>query len=233
MLAGCSTSTRRSRRRASCVSATPSTSRCSPSSTSRASCPVRRRSGAGSSARRQLLYAFAEATVPKITVITRKAYGGAYDVMSSKHIRADFNFAWPTAEIAVMGASGAVKILNRERDRRRPRSGRQGGRTGGRVYRTLRQPIFAAQRGYIDDVIEASETRRAVGRALDALANKRVARPSRRHGNIPYKGLVDAEGPSFDLVRLLDGKTILVTGSPTAGRSPAASRTSCTNTVRG
>jgi acetyl-CoA carboxylase carboxyltransferase component len=133
----------------------------------------------------KLLYAFAEATVPKITVITRKAYGGAYDVMSSKHIRADFNYAWPTAEIAVMGASGAVKILNRREIADAADPDAKAAELAAEYTAHFANPYIAAQRGYIDDVIEASETRRVIGRALDALANKRVTRPSRKHGNIP------------------------------------------------
>jgi acetyl-CoA carboxylase carboxyltransferase component len=133
----------------------------------------------------KLLYAFAEATVPKITVITRKAYGGAYDVMSSKHIRADFNFAWPTAEIAVMGASGAVKILNRREIADAPDPDAKAAELAAEYTDHFANPFIAAQRGYVDDVINASETRRAVSRALDALANKRVERPHRKHGNIP------------------------------------------------
>jgi propionyl-CoA carboxylase beta chain len=133
----------------------------------------------------KLLYAFAEATVPKITIITRKAYGGAYDVMSSKHIRADFNFAWPTAEIAVMGSTGAVAILNRREiaDSADPAATTQ--RLVADYTEHFANPFIAAQRGYVDDVINAGETRRAVSRALDALANKRVERPKRKHGNIP------------------------------------------------
>ncbi|HEV2739780.1 MAG TPA: acyl-CoA carboxylase subunit beta [Candidatus Elarobacter sp.] len=133
----------------------------------------------------KLLYAFAEATVPKITVITRKAYGGAYDVMSSKHIRADFNFAWPTAEIAVMGASGAVKILSRREIADAPDPDAKAAELTDEYTEHFANPFIAAQRGYVDDVINASETRRAVSRALDALANKRVERPKRKHGNIP------------------------------------------------
>ncbi|HEY0615202.1 MAG TPA: acyl-CoA carboxylase subunit beta [Candidatus Elarobacter sp.] len=133
----------------------------------------------------KLLYAFAEATVPKITVITRKAYGGAYDVMSSKHIRADFNFAWPTAEIAVMGASGAVKILNRREIADAPDPDAKAAELAAEYTDHFANPFIAAQRGYVDDVINAGETRRAVSRALDALANKRVERPKRKHGNIP------------------------------------------------
>jgi|GEM_PF-412056 len=133
----------------------------------------------------KLLYAFAEATVPKITVITRKAYGGAYDVMASKHIRADFNFAWPTAEIAVMGGSGAVKILNRREIGEADDSDAKAAELAAEYTDHFANPFIAAQRGYVDDVIHANETRRAVSRALDALANKRVERPRRKHGNIP------------------------------------------------
>lgn len=133
----------------------------------------------------KLLYAYAEATVPKITVITRKAYGGAYDVMASKHIRADYNVAWPTAEIAVMGAAGAVKTIFR---REIADAGDPEGRTAELVadYETrFANPFIAASRGYLDDVIPAHQTRRAVARALGMLANKRVERPKRKHGNIP------------------------------------------------
>ncbi|BDE06079.1 methylmalonyl-CoA carboxyltransferase [Vulcanimicrobium alpinum] len=133
----------------------------------------------------KLLYAFAEATVPKITVITRKAYGGAYDVMSSKHIRADFNFAWPTAEIAVMGSAGAVKILNRREIAEAPDPEARAAELAAEYTDHFANPFIAAQRGYVDDVINANETRRAVSRALDALADKRVERPKRKHGNIP------------------------------------------------
>jgi propionyl-CoA carboxylase beta chain len=133
----------------------------------------------------KLLYAFAEATVPKITVITRKAYGGAYDVMASKHIRADFNVAWPTAEIAVMGGSGAVKILNRREIAEASDPEAKAAELAAEYSEHFANPYIAAQRGYVDDVINASETRRAVACALEALANKRVARPARKHGNIP------------------------------------------------
>jgi acetyl-CoA carboxylase carboxyltransferase component len=133
----------------------------------------------------KLLYAFAEATVPKITVITRKAYGGAYDVMASKHIRADVNVAWPTAEIAVMGAEGAAKILFRREiaDAKNPLE-----KTAELIeeYRKrFANPFVAAQRGYIDDVIEARETRKVITTALEMLQDKRVERPRRKHGNIP------------------------------------------------
>ncbi len=135
----------------------------------------------------KLLYAYAEATVPKITVITRKAYGGAYDVMGSKHLRADVNVAWPTAQIAVTGAAGAVSILYRtelaglsgdELARRRAQLQQE-------YEDTLGNPYIAADRGYVDGVIPPSHTRGYVGRALRALATKRESAPPRKHGNIP------------------------------------------------
>jgi propionyl-CoA carboxylase beta chain len=133
----------------------------------------------------KLLYAYAEATVPKITVITRKAYGGAYDVMASKHIRADYNVAWPTAEIAVMGAAGAVKtIFRREIGEAADPAAREAELVAD-YERRFANPYVAASRGYVDDVIEASHTRAAVSRALTMLADKRVDRPKRKHGNIP------------------------------------------------
>jgi propionyl-CoA carboxylase beta chain len=133
----------------------------------------------------KLLYAFAEATVPKITVITRKAYGGAYDVMASKHIRADINLAWPTAEIAVMGAEGAVKtIFRREIAAAADREAKMQELVDEYTER-FANPYIAAQRGYVDDVIEARQTRSAIATALDVLAHKRVVRPDRKHGNIP------------------------------------------------
>ncbi|MGH7738215.1 MAG: acyl-CoA carboxylase subunit beta [Candidatus Tyrphobacter sp.] len=133
----------------------------------------------------KLLYAFAEATVPKITVITRKAYGGAYDVMASKHIRADVNLAWPTAEIAVMGAEGAVKTIFR---REIAASDDPQAKTEALIAEYTQRfanPYIAAKRGYVDDVIEARRTRPVVADALRMLANKRVERPKRKHGNIP------------------------------------------------
>jgi propionyl-CoA carboxylase beta chain len=133
----------------------------------------------------KLLYAYCEATVPKITVITRKAYGGAYDVMSSKHIRGDLNLAWPTAEIAVMGPDGAVNIIFRRElaeaedpDARRAELVEQ--------YRQqFANPYVAAGRGYIDDVIEPRETRPRLINALEVLRNKRDTNPPKKHGNIP------------------------------------------------
>jgi len=133
----------------------------------------------------KLLYAYCEATVPKLTVITRKAYGGAYDVMSSKHIRADFNFAWPTAEIAVMGVDAAVKIIfRRELSEADDPAARQAALVEDYQNR-FANPYVAAERGYIDDVIEPKETRPALIRALRLARNKRQSLPARKHGNIP------------------------------------------------
>jgi propionyl-CoA carboxylase beta chain len=133
----------------------------------------------------KLLYAFAEATVPKITVITRKAYGGAYCVMASKHIRTDINFAWPTAEIAVMGAEGAVGVLyrreiNEASDKESTRRERIT-----ELEEKFANPYVAAERGFIDEVIEPSQTRPKLIRALRLLENKRDTNPSKKHGNIP------------------------------------------------
>jgi propionyl-CoA carboxylase beta chain len=133
----------------------------------------------------KLLYAFAEATVPKITIITRKAYGGAYDVMASKHIRADVNLAWPTAEIAVMGAESAVKtIFRREIAAARDPAAKMKELIDEYTER-FANPYIAAQRGYVDDVIDARRTRSAIATALEMLQNKRVDLPERKHGNIP------------------------------------------------
>ncbi len=133
----------------------------------------------------KLLYAFAEATVPKLTVITRKAYGGAYDVMCSKHIRADFNVAWPTAEIAVMGPPGAVKIIFRDEIAKAADPAKRTDELVAEYVERFANPYVAAERGYIDDVIDPAQTRPALINALHLLAGKRVARPARRHGNIP------------------------------------------------
>jgi acetyl-CoA carboxylase carboxyltransferase component len=130
----------------------------------------------------KLLYAFAEATVPKLTVITRKAYGGAYDVMCSKHIGADYNVAWPSAEIAVMGAEGAAQFLGRPR----PGAAKVDQAELIASYREqFATPYQAAERGYIDDVIEPRHTRSALISALRMASSKRVSRPERHHGNIP------------------------------------------------
>ena len=133
----------------------------------------------------KLLYAFAEATVPKITVITRKAYGGAYCVMASKHIRTDINFAYPTAEIAVMGAEGAVGVLYRKElaDTTNPEENRQ--RIVNEFNDKFANPYVAAERGYVDEVIEPSMTRPKLIRALSLLKNKRDSNPPKKHGNIP------------------------------------------------
>ncbi|OGK88424.1 MAG: methylmalonyl-CoA carboxyltransferase [Candidatus Rokubacteria bacterium GWC2_70_16] len=133
----------------------------------------------------KLLYAFCEATVPKLTVITRKAYGGAYDVMSSKHIRGDANFAYPTAEIAVMGPDGAVSILyKREMDAAADPAALKEAKT--REYREkFANPYAAAERGYVDEVIEPRDTRRKLIQALEVLRTKRDQNPPKKHGNIP------------------------------------------------
>jgi propionyl-CoA carboxylase beta chain len=135
----------------------------------------------------KLLYAFAEATVPKITVITRKAYGGAYCVMSSKHIRTDANFAWPTAEIAVMGPEGAVNIVYKREFDKASESEREKLRQEKIAeFRDLfANPYVAAERGYIDAVIEPAETRARIITSLRALENKRDTNPRKKHGNIP------------------------------------------------
>jgi propionyl-CoA carboxylase beta chain len=128
-----------------------------------------------------LLFAYSEATVPKVTVITRKAYGGAYDVMSSKHIRGDVNYAWPTAEIAVMGAKGAAEILYRaelaDKDKIQKRIDE--------YQRRFANPFVAAERGYIDEVITPRQTRKRICRALNMLRNKTVENPWKKHDNIP------------------------------------------------
>ncbi|HEX6537583.1 MAG TPA: acyl-CoA carboxylase subunit beta [Candidatus Dormibacteraeota bacterium] len=133
----------------------------------------------------KLLYAYCEATVPKLTVITRKAYGGAYDVMCSKHIRADYNVAWPTAEIAVMGPQGAVSVIFK-RDIAQAADSRKRSEELIKEYREqFANPYYAAERGYIDDVIEPRNTRWSLINALHMARTKQVARPQRKHGNIP------------------------------------------------
>jgi len=127
----------------------------------------------------KLLYAYAEATVPKLTVITRKAYGGAYDVMSSKHLRGDVNLAWPSAEVAVMGAKGAVEIIFRGMPP--PQQAEE----VARYERLFANPLTAARRGFIDDIIAPRTTRARLCRELDALYNKELKNPAKKHGNIP------------------------------------------------
>lgn len=137
----------------------------------------------------KLIFAYAEATVPLVTVITRKAYGGAYDVMGSKHLGADVNLAWPTAQIAVMGAQGAVNILYRSQLKAAAERGedvetlRQEFIT--EYEQTLANPYVAAERGYVDAVIAPSRTRAEVVKALRMLRNKRQTLPPKKHGNIP------------------------------------------------
>jgi propionyl-CoA carboxylase beta chain len=133
----------------------------------------------------KLLYAYSEATVPKIAVITRKAYGGAYDVMSSKHIRADFNFAWPTAEVAVMGPEGAVNIVFRKELEEAADPEARRAELIAEYRAQFANPYTAAERGYLDDVIEPSRTRAVLCDALETALTKREPRPPRKHGNIP------------------------------------------------
>ena len=161
-------------------------SRSSRSSTSRDSCRVSGRNTAGSSATgRSCCIAYAEATVPKLTVITRKAYGGAYDVMSSKHIRGDMNLAWPTAEIAVMGAEGAVNIIAKDELAAAADPVAERARLVADYEAEFANPYIAAARGYVDDVIKPSETRPRLIAALAMLADKRDTNPRKKHGNIP------------------------------------------------
>jgi propionyl-CoA carboxylase beta chain len=133
----------------------------------------------------KLLYAYAEATVPLVTVITRKAYGGAYDVMGSKHLGADINLAWPTAQIAVMGAQGAVNILYRRELASADDPDTRRAELVTEYEDTLANPYIAADRGYVDAVIKPSETRGQIVKALRALRDKRKTLPPKKHGNIP------------------------------------------------
>jgi propionyl-CoA carboxylase beta chain len=133
----------------------------------------------------KLLFAYCEATVPKLTVITRKAYGGAYDVMSSKHIRGDINLAWPTAEIAVMGPAGAVNVLHRDEIEAAADPDAVRDRLVAEYEERFANPYIAASRGYVDDVILPSETRPRLIAALEMLADKRDTNPPKKHGNIP------------------------------------------------
>jgi propionyl-CoA carboxylase beta chain len=133
----------------------------------------------------KLLYAYAEATVPKVTVITRKAYGGAYDVMASKHLLADFNFAWPSAEVAVMGPEGAVNIIYRRDIAGSPTPEERRQRLIDDYKARFANPYTAAERGYIDDVLIPHETRPKLITALETLETKREPGPKRKHGNIP------------------------------------------------
>ncbi len=133
----------------------------------------------------KLLYAFSDATVPRVTVITRKAYGGAYDVMNSKHIRADMNFAWPSAEIAVMGARGASEIIFKKEIEEASDSAAKLVEMEKDYAEKFAHPYLAAARGFIDEVIDPKDTRRKLIKAFAMLTNKTVQRPRRKHGNIP------------------------------------------------
>ncbi|HIC54674.1 MAG TPA: hypothetical protein EYO97_12645 [Gemmatimonadetes bacterium] len=133
----------------------------------------------------KLLFSYSEATVPKLTVIIRKAYGGAYDVMCSKHIRGDYNIAWPTAELAVMGADGAVQIIHRRRIEEAANPSQERERLVEEYGELFANPYKAAALGYIDDVIEPRETRSKLVKALGMLLDKQEERPARKHGNIP------------------------------------------------
>jgi propionyl-CoA carboxylase beta chain len=133
----------------------------------------------------KLLYAYCEATVPKITIITRKAYGGAYDVMNSKHIRGDLNLAWPTAEIAVMGPDGAVNIIFRKEIAEADDPVAKKAELVAMYREKFANPYVAASWGYIDDVIEPKETRPRLINALEMLQNKRDMNPPKKPGNIP------------------------------------------------
>jgi acetyl-CoA carboxylase carboxyltransferase component len=133
----------------------------------------------------KLLYAYCEATVPKLTVITRKAYGGAYDVMSSKHIRGDLNLAWPTAEIAVMGPDGAVNIIFRKELEKAADPVQRKAELVKEYREKFANPYITASRGYVDDVIEPHETRPRLINGLEMLANKRDTNPPKKHGCIP------------------------------------------------
>lgn len=133
----------------------------------------------------KLMYAFCEATVPRLTVITRKAYGGAYCVMNSKHIRADMNFAWPTAEIAVMGPAGAVNILYRKEIREASNPDEVKAERTEEYTEKFANPFVAANKGYVDDIIKPSQTRPRLIEALEMLQNKRDSNPPKKHGNMP------------------------------------------------
>jgi propionyl-CoA carboxylase beta chain len=133
----------------------------------------------------KLLYAYCEATVPKITIILRKAYGGAYIVMSSKHMRGDMNLAWPSAEIAVMGPDGAVNIIFRKEMEAAEDPARRKTELVADYREKLANPYIAAERGYLDDIIEPHETRPRLINALEMLRNKRDSNPSKKHGNNP------------------------------------------------
>ena len=173
----------------------------------------------------KLLYAFTEATVPKLTVVTRKAYGGAYDVMNSKHMLADFNFAWPTAEVAVMGPEGAVNIIYRRDLAKSPTPDERRSKLIDDYKAHFANPYSAAERGYIDDVIEPRQTRPKLIRALRTLQTKRVEGPRRKHGNIPLDvGRNGKQSPPRPQIEIRSGAASPEGGPP---RSPRPSSASC------
>jgi propionyl-CoA carboxylase beta chain len=133
----------------------------------------------------KLLFAFSEATVPKVTVITRKAYGGAYDVMNSKHIRGDFNFAWPSAEIAVMGPRGAVEIIFKKEIKNAENQEEKLNQKLSEFIEKFANPYIAAERGFVDDVIVPSETKMKLINAFQLLKTKVEINPKKKHSNIP------------------------------------------------
>ena len=133
----------------------------------------------------KLIYAYAEATVPKISVITRKAYGGAYVAMSSKNLRGDINYSWPTGQVAVMGAEGAVNIIHRSEINESKDPEKTRVELVSQYEKSFMNPYTAASRGFIDDIIEPSETRKKIIRSLKMLANKRDNLPPKKHGSIP------------------------------------------------
>jgi propionyl-CoA carboxylase beta chain len=133
----------------------------------------------------KLLYAFCEATVPKITVIIRKAYGGAYDVMNSKHVRGDINLAWPSAEIAVMGAKGAVEIIFKDKIKKAKDKKKALDEKVKEFTEKFANPYLAAERGFIDDIIEPKDTRKSLIKYYELIENKVDSNPSKKHGNIP------------------------------------------------
>ena len=178
----------------------------------------------------KLLYAYAEATVPKLTVITRKAYGGAYDVMSSKHIRADVNVAWPTAEVAVMGPDGAVNIVFRKELEGAEDADARRAELIADYKERFANPYSAAERGYVDDVIEPRRTRPYLIRALETMLSKREPAPKRKHGNIP---LSEVRIPVSDLSRTPAGRRTRSRASRRRARSRCGCRSRSRSDSRG
>ena len=133
----------------------------------------------------KIIYAYSEATVPKITVLTRKAYGGAYIVMGSKHLRTDINYSWPSGEIAVMGPEGAVNIIYRQQIQNADNPDEERARLMKEYSETLANPYVSAARGYLDDVIDPATTRLKLAQSLEMLKDKRDSLPPKKHGNIP------------------------------------------------